>query len=112
MEQKFIWGFTGKETTKESITSCVGPGWKKLVEDLMDDLLKLGWNGVVIQCKEKFGGLRFYIGEGSTEIFQRIGEAEETSYTICEECGEPGELRGGGWVKTLCEKHAKEAGRL
>jgi hypothetical protein len=30
------------------------------------------------------------------------------SYTICEECGAPGKLRGGGWMRTLCDKHEEE----
>ena len=32
-----------------------------------------------------------------------IEEAETKSSTICEECGQPGEYRPGGWVRTLCD---------
>jgi uncharacterized Zn finger protein (UPF0148 family) len=29
--------------------------------------------------------------------------AEAMSGTTCESCGNPGERKGGGWVKTICE---------
>lgn len=42
----------------------------------------------------------------STEdkIFDIIQEAEVNSEEFCEACGEPGTLRGGGWVYTACDK--------
>jgi len=55
-----------------------------------------------VQVKEKFGGLRFYMTCGSSEIFNLVEEAETLSYKTCEECGGPGEERGGGWIRTLC----------
>lgn len=84
-----------------------GPGWWKLQEDLIETLFSLGWNGVVHQTKEKFGGLRFYIGHGSTEMHECITAAEALSYKTCEKCGEPGTLRTGGWLKTLCDEHSE-----
>lgn len=84
----------------------ISDGWLKLTKDLIDDLIKLGWNKEVCQVKEKFGGLRFYINEGSKEIFQRIQDAEKLSSKTCETCGELGELRTNiGWYTTLCDKH-------
>jgi hypothetical protein len=65
----------------------------------------LGWDKQVTQVKEKFGGLRFYINEGTDEIFKRISEAENKSYEICEVTGEPGTLRTDiGWYRTLCDE--------
>lgn len=55
------------------------------------------------QVKEKFGGLRFYMTHGNDEIFSLISEAESKSYKTCEECGEPGDQKDTGWVKTLCD---------
>ena len=54
------------------------------------------------QVKEKFGGLRFYMTVGIDKIFNLVEEAEALSYKTCEECGKPGEERGGGWIHTLC----------
>jgi hypothetical protein len=83
----------------------VDQGWYPLIKDLIDDLIKLDWNKQVCQVKEKFGGLRFYINEGSDQIFKRITQAENDSYTICEVTGKPGELRTDlGWHTTLCDE--------
>jgi hypothetical protein len=62
----------------------------------------------LVQVKEKFGALRFYINTGSDEIFKKIHSYENQSYEICETCGEKGELRLVGWYKTLCNKHHEE----
>jgi hypothetical protein len=95
--------------TKDQIKRCVGPGWGPLLDKLVDDLLALGWDGYVAQVKEKFGGLRFYIGCATDEVFSRIDQAEEESFRICEECGSPGKPRDGGWIKTLCDSCDKKA---
>lgn len=83
----------------------IGPGWYSLVKDLIVSLFKLDWDGELYQVKEKFGGLRFYIGEQNTEISRLIREAENASYKICEVCGEPGITRPGTWIRTRCDKH-------
>ena len=82
-------------------------GWHPLVKELIEELKKLGWDGHISQIKEKFGGLRFYIGCGNDAIFDAIDRAEHKSYTICEECGKPGVLRSGGWLRTLCDEHSE-----
>lgn len=61
----------------------------------------------VSQVKEKFGQLRFYYSGGDGEFHGAVEFAEILSGRICEECGVPGILRGGGWVYTSCEAHAK-----
>ena len=107
MSNKIIkYGFyytDNKEFSIEDLQVCVDPGWSKLIEDLVNDLFNLGWNGEVLQVKEKFGGLRFYINTGSQEIFDRIYRAENDSFKICEYCGAPGFPRNTGWIKTLCD---------
>lgn len=86
----------------------VGKGWRPLVLRLIEDLFEMGWDGHLCQVKEKFGGLRFYIGAGSDGINDRIQEAEAESIRTCEGCGQPGKLRGEGWIKCLCDECAKE----
>lgn len=110
MNNQIIWGWTNKPATREAVLNHVGKGWHPIVNSLIDDLFTLGWNGVLIQIKEKFGGLRFYVGAGNEAIWNRIQQAENKSFKICEECGKPGELRYGGWMRTLCDKHAEEFG--
>ena len=103
----------GMYLNKPKIISCnffdVQVGWYPLIKDLINDLIKLGWNKQVCQVKEKFGGLRFYINEGSEEIHNRISNAEKLSYETCELCGEKGELRTKiRWFTTLCDEHFKQ----
>ena len=41
---------------------------------------------------------------GTEEMYDLIEEAETKSATICEDCGKPGKLRSGGWIRTLCDE--------
>jgi hypothetical protein len=96
--------FTGNNITDSDFFQ-VSLGWNLIIKNLIQDLIKLGWNKEVIQVKEKFGGLRFYINEGTDEIHQRIGEAELESMKTCEITGKPGKLRTDiGWYRTLCDE--------
>lgn len=103
----------GYYSDRPNIKHCgvfdVDSGWYPLIKDLIEDLIKLGWDKQVCQVKEKFGGLRFYINAGSDEIFKKIHLAENKSYEICETCGEKGDMRTDiGWYRTLCNKHYEE----
>lgn len=91
---------------------CCGDGWYKLIRELSKDLYKIKKvkDFKAIQVKEKFGGLRFYIEPDSKAAQELIDIAQENSFYICEECGESGALRIAGWLRTLCDKHAKEYG--
>ena len=62
----------------------------------------------VHQIKEKFGGLRFYYGGGDEHISGMETMAEIWAGRTCEKCGERGERRHGGWIRTLCDKHEAE----
>lgn len=85
---------------------AVGDGWFEIIKELAEKLEPLGV--VAAQVKEKFGGLRFYTnplpeGVDWEEVHKYIGEAEEKSYTTCEQCGKPGDRRGHGWVRVRCD---------
>ena len=87
----------------------VSEGWYPIIKDLITELIAVGWDKRLVQCKEKFGGLRFYIEtypEGSQEV---ITKYEKLSYETCEKCGKKGTNRKiKGWIYTLCDDHAKE----
>ena len=101
-------GFNGEKIT-DSDFFVVGSGWNLLIKNLIQDLIRLGWDKEVIQVKEKFGGLRFYINEGTSEIHQRIAKAELESMKICEITGKLGKLRTDiGWYRTLCDEEYYE----
>ena len=57
------------------------------------------------QVKEKFGTLRFYYTGGDDVIDGMVRMAESMSSVTCETCGNPGQQRGGGWIRTLCDYH-------
>jgi len=80
---------------------CVGRGWAGLVGRCYDVTDR--HHVVVTQVKEKFGGLRFYVGSAMPGVFDQIDEITKESYKICERCGEPGVPRKGGWILTLCD---------
>lgn len=87
-------------------------GWVGIVDELISDLIELGWNKDLQQVKEKFGGLRFYIGGGEYDddvwqaIQDRTEEASVESTYTCEVCGEEGERKTiGGYIQTLCTDH-------
>lgn len=63
---------------------------------------------VAVQVKEKFGGLRFYYEGGDQQIYGMVRMAESWASVTCEECGQPGKFRHGGWMRTLCDLHEEQ----
>lgn len=86
----------------------VGYGWWGILINLVEFLRLIKPGFTVDQIKEKFGGLRFYDWGLPTEGRTLIDWAESISYQICEVCGDHGKLRNMGWMKTLCDEHARE----
>jgi len=107
-ETAMCWGF-----------EC-GDGWYNIIDSLCatiknrEDNLKFHKKEfapvVATQVKEKYGGLRFYYTGGDDYIDGAVAMAEYLSEATCETCGAPGKPRGSGWVRTLCDEHAKEQG--
>jgi hypothetical protein len=113
-----------------------GPGWYPLLITLHTKLQKLVPGYQIHQIKEKYGQLCYYWGGSgrddrsypgnpdnlSSEFAlqtQRninnalaqtlVDQAEELSETICETCGEPGQLcctaAASPWYQTVCPQH-------
>lgn len=81
----------------------VGPGWVPIVFMALEKMKAAGWDCELGQVKEKFGGLRIYTdGIQSLEITDIIHEAEAIAAQTCEDCGGPGVLNGGSWLRTVC----------
>ena len=112
METTMCWGF-----------EC-GDGWYNILNLLMSNIQHYtDWNNknfekgytqykqvpqvTLDQVKEKFGTLRFYYTGGDEHISGMVRMAESMSGVICEECGNPGERRGSGWIYTACDAHTK-----
>lgn len=86
------------------------PGWDQLIFHLCEKLDFARFSGVVMQIKEKFGGLRFYVNGATPSDYELIREVENESYKTCEICGAPGEPTDLGWMKTVCDEHKKRRG--
>ncbi|MHA2064992.1 MAG: hypothetical protein ACXABY_11515 [Candidatus Thorarchaeota archaeon] len=68
---------------------------------------------IILQIKEKFGGLRIYWGgavsdEHRNYIRGAVDIIEALSHKVCETCGAPGETRRGSWIVTLCDPCEEE----
>lgn len=84
----------------------VPEGWRGIVAALCDELSVTGCS--VVQVKEKFGGLRVYVNNGTEAALTAINAAELLARKTCQACGAGGAtLRTGGWARTLCDGCAK-----
>ena len=88
---------------------CCGDGWFQLLDELSGKILELDPNCVAVQVKEKFGGLRFYVGPTIDKVFDLIHEYESKSLKICENCGTDKNVKrvGTGWIYTRCPDCAR-----
>lgn len=81
-------------------------GWADLITQLCErlDALKLP-DLRVVQIKEKFGTLRFYVHGDNDEVTTLIQAAVAESGETCEWCASRGELRKSerGYFLTLCD---------
>jgi hypothetical protein len=97
----------------------VGDGWEPSIRKTAEKLEPLfkaaiekdpeGYEGGyyrTTQIKEKYGTGRWYIS-GTAEMYNLVENWEKETETICEECGEPGKLRGEMWYYTRCYKHTR-----
>jgi len=94
--------------------SAVGEGWYDIIRELDKKIAELYPDYVVDQVKEKFGGLRYYVGivpkDVHAAINEAINEAEAKAEKTCDVCGEPGNIgRVGKWlIAARCEKHKED----
>ena len=101
------------DKTKENIeyaeTQPDSEYWQKQLPKLKEKLEILEQNPTkVLQVKEKFGGMRFYISCGLPEYHTWISFAESLSYKVCERCGKPAEVMTIGWIKIYCLQCAED----
>jgi hypothetical protein len=94
----------------------VGEGWYPLLHELCHTLEphieslpeEIRSQLYVVQIKEKFGGLRFYMQSETPYMRGAIAVAERMSYLLCEHCGNKGTRRSGGWIRTECDDCYRE----
>lgn len=84
-------------------------GWEPLVDRMLTKIEQADPAMRVRQIKTKFGQLRVYLGgQPNAEVAALVAAAEEEASRACEVCGAPGRRRGGSWIATLCDDHAKK----
>lgn len=95
-----------------------GDGWFDLLDELCARIQAAVDAGAeqprVLQVKEKFVGLRFYVRGADGQMETWIDEAEARSCVTCEVCGASGVLRRSrdGWLGTRCDAHAGDHSRV
>lgn len=87
-------------------------GWDDLVGRTVDAMREIDPDVKFDQIKEKFGELRIYYTSSSPlePLLAALTDAAgKISVTICERCGQPGELAADNyWWRTLCAEHRRE----
>jgi len=92
----------------------IDEGWYLIVADCDRDLAAINPDYQILQIKEKFGGLRYYIkpinatSEQVEAMNKVIRRYENIASRTCEATGLPGVLMksAGGWLKTLNPEYA------
>ena len=89
-----------------------GAGWYPILARLNERLEEFDPGYQILQIKEKFGTLRFYLGNGYHQLGKAaVAEAEAESARTCELCGGPGYLRTrNSWLRTVCDDCAQSEG--
>lgn len=91
--------------------SYVDRGWWPILDEALKRLRAAGVIEIG-EIKEKFGELTVYLGDVDPDADSRvlagiISEAVLASRITCEECGQLGKMRSGGWYKVRCDEHQK-----
>lgn len=86
-----------------------GLGWYHIIERLTRDLVDISeadeLDTKVVQIKEKYGTLRFYLSAETEDMSALIDEAEKKSARTCELCGQEGEMEvRNHWLSVRCQK--------
>ena len=85
----------------------IGDGWFPIVAAALEKMVATGWDRDLQQVKQKFCGLRIYIGATTPEIEALIDSAEARCWKACEHCGKPHGIdfksEMGGWGEALCK---------
>lgn len=92
----------------------VDDSWYNLIHNLSNSINNIislmpqdkQLNYYVVQLKEKFHGLRYYMSASTPEINELISAAEDESYLICYGCSGKIEedFKKANWTITHCEK--------
>jgi NADH pyrophosphatase NudC (nudix superfamily) len=89
----------------------IGDGWFDLVFELSQKINDIAqrqnltvekWPDVKM-VESHYASLRFKLVNDNNEMFNLSMDYEQKSLKVCEDCGQPGKRREGGWEHTLCD---------
>ncbi|MWD29658.1 hypothetical protein E0K89_019430 [Aquicoccus sp. SCR17] len=97
-----------------SLTFGVGPGWLRLVDELLTalDEADVPFAFGVTDIRDKNGRLEVFLDGWNDVLDDIVDHYCDLSETVCAICGEPGKPRGPGWRETLCVAHVRRHGKL
>jgi hypothetical protein len=94
--------------------SRIRPGTEMIERKIVQSLLDAEYEPVpetyvyphLVQVKEKFGDLRYYVDYLHDDLYPVVNLAERLCKHTCEICGTPGHKRENiGWLRVLCDDH-------
>lgn len=104
-----------KSIDLDAALQFVGTGWSSLIREVFDVINSIESGPIIVlQVKEKWGGLRIYVDSTKCNQSDRdrlhavLVDTENRSFKTCEQCGAPGNQRGNNWIYTSCEEHVVE----
>jgi hypothetical protein len=108
-----LFQYKGSDDIRKSLLSFgfdCGDGWFDILKHLVCEISKVDINKEckVVQIKEKFGTLRFYIDNATDEIYDLIINAEKETMVTCEDCGKIGTLKQNRWWRVTCDECEKK----
>ena len=92
----------------------IRPGTEMIERKIVQSLLDAEYEPVpetyvyphLVQVKEKFGDLRYYVDYLHDDLYPVVNLAERLCRHTCEICGAPGHKRESiGWLRVLCDHH-------
>ena len=90
----------------------VGNGWLPIVDEALRLMIEAGWDKCLAQVKQKFCGLRIYLGTYQEDIAVQLDNiiytAEKKCAIVCEECGNPHGLQVPRYGIALCAGCVKQ----
>ena len=91
-----------------------GEGWKDIIQPLFNYVEEYNKEHQdssieILQVKEKWGELFFYVSHEDRKLCDMINDAEAESWKTCECCGSKENIvHTDGWIMTICKDCLKK----
>ena len=85
-------------------------GWKKITDQMYDELEAINPDIEILQAKEKWGCLCIYYHPMTEETEEIISKYEDLSAKTCCGCGKTATKLSRGYIAPWCDECAKEVG--